>query len=500
MKEFVMVIDEGTTGTRALIFNKEFEIVSQSYTEFTQYTPAEDKVEHDAMEIYEKSMDMCRKAMDKANIDPSDILSIGITNQRATCAVWDKENGIPVANAIVWQDNRTADFCSELNNGSWGEKARKSTGWTVSPVYSSLMLRWYLKNIDGLKEDIDSGKMLFGTMDTWLLWKMTGGKNHKVGYSNASVMGSMDLESGQWNEEFLDYLDVPVGIFPEIVDDAGFFGETDERLFGVKIPIHSMIADQHAALFSQGCLEKGTAKCTNGTGTFLDVNIGSKCAVSDKGLNTVVAWKIGGDIKYAIEGYAAVTGSAVQWLRDGLKTIESSEETEAIAYSVEDSNGVYFVPALAGLSAPFHDPFARGTIIGITRGTKAEHIVRATLEAIAFRCKDIIDAVEQDSGVKIKALKIDGGASKNNFLAQQMADMMDAIVERPHNVEATSLGCAQMAGLAAGLWKMEDFNLAFDIERRFEPEIDDEKRDERYSEWKRAVERASGWKVQYAFK
>jgi len=495
MKKYVMVIDEGTTGTRALIYDKKFNIVSQSYVEFAQYTPSEEKVEHDAEEIFTKSVQMCKNAMEKEGIKPDEIDSIGITNQRATSVVWDKNTGKPLYNAIVWQDNRTADLCREINESEWGEKIRKSTGWTVAPVYSSLMLKWYLENVPEIKEKVEKDEALFGTMDTWLAWKLTNGKVHAVGCSNASVMGSLDLKTSQWNKELLDYLGIPVSVYPEIRNDSGDFGLTDKSIFGVEIPITSMIADQHAALFSQGCLETGMAKCTNGTGTFIDIVIGDKCVVSDKGLNTVIAWKIGDKLTYAMEGYAAVTGSAIQWLRDGIKIIDDSAQTESLAKSVPDSNGVFFVPALAGLSAPYHDPFARGTIIGITRGTKREHIVRATLEAIAYRCKDICDAVGEDTGVQINNLKIDGGASKNNFLAQEMANMMNAKVDRPASVEATSLGAAQLAGLYTGFWNMDDFKNIDNIDKYFEPKITDAEREIRYKEWQKAVNRAKGWKA-----
>lgn len=495
MKKLIMVIDEGTTGTRALLFNQEMKIVSQSYLEFTQYTPSEDKVEHDAQEIYDKSITVCKEAMKKADVTAEDIACLGITNQRATTVVWDKATGKPLYNAIVWQDNRTAKLCAEINAGDWGEKARKSTGWTVSPVYSSLMVKWFLENVPEIKEKVDKDEALLGTMDTWLTWKLTGGKSHVVGYSNASVMGSLDLESGEWNKEWLDYLGVPVGIFPELRNDSCNFGMIDASIFGAEIPITSLIADQHAALFSQGCTEQGTVKCTNGTGTFIDVNIGKECYVSDKGLNTVIAWKLGDELVYAIEGYAAVTGSAVQWLRDGLGIIKSSEDTYEMATAVEDSNGVYFVPALTGLSAPFHDPFARGTIIGITRGTTASHIVRATLEAIAYRCKDICNSVESDAGLKIKTVKIDGGASKNDFIAQKMADMLDASVERPSSVEATSLGCAQMAAMQVGLWEMDQLKDNIDIEAAFVSKINSQEREEIYGEWMKAIERSKQWKA-----
>ncbi|MGL4606536.1 MAG: FGGY family carbohydrate kinase [Eubacteriaceae bacterium] len=495
MKNYVLVIDEGTTGTRALIFNKNLQIVAQSYEEFTQYTPSENKVEHDAMEIYNKSVEMCKNAMQKAMITANEIACIGITNQRATCLVWDKKTGEPLYNAIVWQDNRTAEFCKELNASQWGEKVRKSTGWTVAPVYSSLMLHWLIENVPTIKEKITCGEALFGTIDTWLVWKLTGGKKHVVSYSNASVMGSLDLKTGEWYSEFLGFLGIDTKIFPELVSDAGDYGVTAKEIFGAEIPISGVIADQHAALFAQGCRTGGTGKITNGTGSFLDINVGNECVISDQGLNTVIAWKIGNDFTYALEGFESVTGSAVQWLRDGLEIIVESSETEIKARSVLDSNGVYFVPALAGLSAPYHDPFARGTIFGITRGTKKAHLIRATLEGIAYRLKDIMDVVEKESGVKMKAIRIDGGASKNDLLAQLMADMMDVQIDRPFSVEATSLGAAEIAGLAIGLWKEEDFDAALSIDKTFLPEISKEKRDEVYRGWQEAIKRSIGWNI-----
>ncbi|KNZ40429.1 FGGY family carbohydrate kinase [Acetobacterium bakii] len=493
MKKYVLVIDEGTTGTRALIFNKNFQIVGQGYEEFTQYTPGEDKVEHDALEIYDKSIAMCKKAIGEAMISAEEIACIGITNQRATCLVWDKKTGEPLYHAIVWQDTRTAAFCQELNTGAWGEKARKTTGWTLSPVYSSMMLNWYINNVPTIKEKIEAGEALFGTIDTWLIWKLTGGKKHAVSYSNASVMGSLDLKTGTWYDEFLTYLGIDTKIFPEIITDSGDYGVAQKDIFGAEIPITGVIADQHAALFAQGCRTAGTGKITNGTGSFLDINVGTECVISDQGLNTVIAWKIGDEMVYALEGFESVTGSAIQWLRDGLEVISESGETEALARSVEDTNGVYFVPALAGLSAPYHDPYARGTIFGITRGTKKAHLVRATLEGIAFRLKDIMDVVEKESGVKMKAIRIDGGASKNNLLAQLMADMMDVQVDRPFSVEATSLGAAEMAGLYIGIWKEKDFESALTIEKTFTPEISDEKRNKAYAGWQEAIKRSMNW-------
>ncbi|MFZ5974796.1 MAG: FGGY family carbohydrate kinase [Bacillota bacterium] len=493
MKQYVLVIDEGTTGTRALIFNRSFEIVSQSYEEFTQYTPAEDRVEHDAEEIYDKTIRMCKNALEQAGLSAEDIAAVGITNQRATSVVWDKNTGKPLYRAIVWQDSRTAEKCRAINGSEWGEKARKATGWTVAPVYSSLMLNWMIENVPEIKDAIEKGTALFGTIDTWLIWKLTGGAVHATSYSNASVMGSYDLYANEWYKEFLDFLGVPVSIYPEVREDSGDFGSTLPGIFGAPIKITADIADQHSALYAQGCRSAGQAKCTNGTGTFLDINIGETCSTREGGINTVIAWCIGGRMMYAVEGYVNVTGSAIQWLRDGLEIIKSAPETEAIASSVPDTNGVYFVPALTGLGAPFWDPFARGLIIGITRGTTRAHIVRAALEAIALRTKDITETVAAQTGIRMQSIKIDGGASKNNLLAQMFADFIDCTVERPSSVEATSLGAAQMAGLAVGMWQESDFDNAVVSDSVFTPQMDEAKRNEIYSAWKNAVERSKNW-------
>lgn len=491
--KYVMVIDEGTTGTRALIYDKQFHIIAQSYVEFTQYTPSEDKVEHDAMEIYEKTIEMCNMAMKKANVGAESIEAIGITNQRATAIVWDKNTGVPLYKAIVWQDNRTAERCEELNNSEWGKKCKEVTGWSIAPVYSSLMLEWLMKNVPEVKEKIEQGDALFGTIDTWLIWKLTGGKTHAISYSNASVTGSLNLKTCEWYKEFLDYLGVPVSIYPSLISDSGDFGRTDKSIFGYEIPITSSIADQHAALYAQGCREKGMAKVTNGTGSFLDVNIGEECVIAQGGINTVIAWKIGDTIEYAMEGYAAVTGSAVQWLRDELEIINNSSEIESLAKEVEDSNGVYFVPALAGLGAPYWDQFARGMIIGITRGVNKRHICRATLEGIAFRIKDIIGVIEQESHSKLTEMKIDGGASANNLLGQMFADFLDCDIYRPLCVEATSLGAAQLAGLYTGYWKESDFEETTNYDAIFKNTMTDKERQEKYEIWKDAVSRTLKW-------
>ena len=491
MKNYVLVIDEGTTGTRALIFDKDFNIVSQCYEEFTQYTPSADKVEHDAMEIYDKSVRMCKEAMLSGGVAPEEIAAIGITNQRATCLVWDKNTGVPLYNAIVWQDNRTAALCQKINDSEWGEKARKATGWTVAPVYSSLMLHWYLENVPEIKEKIDRGEALYGTMDTWMIWKLSGGKTHAVSCANASSSGCIDLRTGEWHKEFLDYVGVPMDIFPVIQSESSDYGTTD--LFGSAIPITGAVADQQSALFAQGCLEPGTMKCTNGTGSFMDINIGSKFNIASGGVDNLIAWKLGDTITYAVEGFVSVTGSAVQWLRDGLKIIRKSSDIEALAASVPDTNGVYFVPALVGLTTPHNDPFARGMLIGITRGTTEAHIARATLECIAFGIKDILDVVERECNVKIEEIKIDGGASENNLLVQMLADYCDARVSRPDTLEATSLGAALMAALYVNMIGLEDVKNVLNTDQVFEPQIDPVLRDTRSLEWKEAVKRSLNW-------
>lgn len=492
-EKFILVIDEGTTGTRALIIDRMSQVKAQAYTEFTQYNPAPDRVEHDAEEIWNASLAMIKKALAESGLSGKDIAAIGITNQRATTVVWDRQSGKPITPAIVWQDTRTADYIESIR-ADWAEKAYAHTGWALAPVYSSLSLHWIMENVPGARQRAQSGELAFGTIDSWLIYKLTGGKTHAIAASNASVTGSYDLLSDGWYSEWLDFLGVPLSLFPEVYDDSGHFGVSDPAILGAAIPISGAIADQHAALFAQGCTEPGTVKCTHGTGAFMDMNIGEQPVISQNGLNTLIAWRMNGKTTYGLEGYAAVTGSAVQWLRDGAKMIENSAETEALATSVPDNGGVYFVPALTGLSAPYWDSFARGLIIGITRGTQREHIVRATLEGIIYAIKDFMETMQKDSGVEIKSIKVDGGAARNNFLMQFQADMLDAEVVRPLVSEATSLGAAYMAGLAVGYW--EDLAACFagqQIERVFQPQIASQERERLYAEWTNAVKRSMGW-------
>jgi glycerol kinase len=491
--EYILVIDEGTTGTRALVVDHDSEIKAQAYTEFTQHHPAPDRVEHDAEEIWEATQAMMQQALEEAQVAPTDIAAIGITNQRATTVIWDRLTGKPVGRAIVWQDTRTAEFIETIRD-EWAEKAYEHTGWALAPVYSALSLRWMMENVPGLRTRAEGGELAFGTIDSWLIYKLTGGQTHAIAASNASVTGSYDLQNDEWYGEWLDFLGVPLALFPEVRDDSGHFGITDPDVFGAEVPVSGAIADQHAALFAQGCVEPGTVKCTHGTGTFLDMNIGPELAISQNGLNTIIAWRIDGETIYGLEGYAAVTGSAVQWLRDGAELIASSAETEELVTSVPDNGGVYFVPALTGLSAPYWDSFARGLIIGITRGTQREHLVRATLEGIVYATKDFLETMREDAGVPIKSIKVDGGAARNDFLMQFQADMLDAEVVRPLNPEATSLGAAYMAGLAVGYWDSPaDCFAGQEIEQVFKPQLAAEERKRLYAQWTRAVERSMGW-------
>jgi glycerol kinase len=490
---FILVIDEGTTGTRAVIIDRDSRIRASAYAEFTQFHPAADRVEHDAEEIWQATLAVIARALAEGDLTLADVAAIGITNQRATTVVWDRETGDPIAPAMVWQDTRTADYIETIRE-AWAAKAYAHTGWALAPVYSSLSLRWILEHVPGARAKADAGQLAFGTIDSWLIHRLTGGKVHAIAASNASVTGSYDLMTGEWYREWLDYLGVPRSMFPEVRDDSGDFGTADPAVLGAAIPIAGAIADQHAALFAQGCIEPGTVKCTHGTGTFLDMNVGPALAVGAAGLNTIIAWQMRGSTTYGLEGYAAVTGAAVQWLRDGAHLIESSEETEALAMAVADNGGVYFVPALTGLSAPYWDSYARGMIIGITRGTTREHLVRATLEGIVFATKDFLETMRKESGVNIRSIKVDGGAARNNFLLQFQADMLDAEVVRPINAEATSLGAAYMAGLAVGYWASPAECFAGQqVDRVFTPRMATDQRDRLYAEWTEAVRRCMGW-------
>jgi glycerol kinase len=434
MTPYILVIDAGTTGIRALIYNDRSHILSQAYSEFPKYHPDSECVEQDANEIWSTTCRVIGAALGKLHITLGDISCIGIANQRATTVVWDRKTGVPVSRAIVWQDTRTANRAKDLKP-VWGEKVYRKTGWALSPVFSSLSLEWLLNNVDGLRLKAEKGELAFGTIDSWLVYCLTGGKEHVISASNASVTGSYDLENDEWYWEWLEELNIPLSMFPKVCDDSGIVGYTDESIMGFSVPISGLIADQHAALFSQGCIEPGMIKCTHGTGTFLDMLIGEKPIVNtESGICCQIAWRKNGKTNYALEGYVSSTGAAIQWLRDGLEIIDSSAESIVVASQVEDTGGVYFVPALTGLSAPYWDPYARGTMFGISPGTTRSHIVRATLEAIVYSVRDFLQTMESISGFKIKSIAVDGGASKNDLLLQFQADQLGVDVIRPRNV------------------------------------------------------------------
>ena len=490
----ILVIDAGTTGIRALVYDGAGQALAAAYTEFPQYHPGADRVEHDASEIWDATQRMIRQALAEISLAPADVTAIGITNQRATTVLWDRETGEPVTRAIVWQDTRTADRAAELAE-AWGEKVYGRTGWSLAPVYSSLSIEWMLANVEGLREMADAGRLAFGTLDSWLIHKLTGGREHVISASNASVTGSYDLTRDEWYSDWLQTLNIPVSLYPKVVDDSGRLGTTTSDAFGAEVVIASAIADQHSALFAQGCIQPGMVKCTHGTGTFLDMTIGTTPVIDTaSGLTSQIAWRIGGEAVYALEGYAGSTGAAVQWLRDGLQILGQSAESETLATSVEDNGGVYFVPALTGLSAPYWDAYARGAIFGISPGTTRGHLARATLEGIVFSVRDFVDVMSSVSGHAISRIAVDGGGARNNLLLQFQADQLNAEVTRPKNTEATSLGAALLAGLATGVWgSPEEAVATVEIDRTFTPAVTESERAAAYANWKRAVERSRGW-------
>lgn len=496
MNAHILVIDEGTTGTRALVVDAHSQVLGQSYREFTQHHPGPDRVEHDANEIWSATQACIGDALAAADVRAETLAAVGITNQRATTVVWDRATGEPITNAIVWQDTRTADRIQQLQE-EWGARVYSRTGWALAPVYSSLSLAWILDNVDGARARAEAGELAFGTIDSWLIHRLTGGHVHAISASNASVTGSYDLHNNEWYEDWLTHLGVPLALFPEVRDDSGDFGTTDPAVFGAAIPIASAVADQHAALFGQRCLEPGTVKCTHGTGTFLDMTIGTEPVISTRGVNTIIAWRFGGVTTYGLEGYAASTGAAVQWLRDGAKLIDDTAATAALAQAVDDNGGVYFVPALTGLSAPDWDSYARGTIIGIGPGTRHEHLVRACLEGIVYSTRDFTQTMAEDAGLPIQSMRVDGGASRNDFLVQFQADMLGCEVVRPANPEASSLGAAYLAGLAVGVWDQpEDCFAGLSGDEVFTPQLAPDEREELYRWWRRAVDRARGWRAE----
>lgn len=494
-KKYVMALDQGTTSSRAILFNKKGEIVKIAQKEFNQIYPKAGWVEHDPMEIWGSQSGVMREVIETAGIRPEEIASIGITNQRETTVVWSRYTGKPIYNAIVWQCRRTSEICDELKDKGLEESIKEKTGLLIDAYFSATKVKWILDNIEGAREKAEQGELLFGTIDTWLIWNLTRGKVHVTDYSNASRTMMYNINDLEWDEDILRELNIPISMLPLVKPSSYVYGHTDERMLsGAKIPIAGCAGDQQATLFGQNCVEEGTAKNTYGTGCFLLMNTGSNIVKSKHGLLTTIAWGVDGKVTYALEGSIFIGGASVQWLRDELKIIESAKDSEMYANRVEDTNGVYVVPAFTGLGAPYWDMYARGSILGLTRGAKKEHIVRATLESIAYQTKDVLEAMQNDSKLKLKSLKVDGGASNNNFLMQFQSDILNVDIDRPKIVETTALGAAYLAGLSVGFYiGRNEITSKWSVEKEFNPNMSEEKRCKLYKGWKKAVSRALSW-------
>jgi glycerol kinase len=493
-RRFVLALDQGTTSSRALLFNDRGGVVSVAQQEFTQYYPQPGWVEHDPEEIWTTQLEVARVAMAKGGVTWEELAAIGITNQRETTVVWDRITGKPVAPAVVWQCRRTADFCRELKQTGWEEPIRAKTGLVIDAYFSGTKLKWILDHVEDVRERAVRGEVLFGTIDTWLLWKLSGGKVHATDYSNASRTLLYNIHELKWDDEILRELGIPKAMLPQVRPSSGIFGETDPSLFGGPVPLAGVAGDQQAALFGQACFASGMAKNTYGTGCFLLMNTGTRPVASKNGLLTTIAWGVGDTVEYALEGSVFIAGAGVQWLRDELGLIKSAAETEALATSISSTDGVYLVPAFVGLGAPYWDAYARGTIVGLTRGTGRAHIARAALEAIAYQTRDVLSAMVEDSGLDLQSLRVDGGASANNFLLQFQADMLGKEVQRPANVETTAMGAAFLAGLATGLWTdKNELQARWQAARTFSPAMDEALREKLYKGWQEAVARSRTW-------
>ena len=492
-KQYILALDQGTTSSRAILFSKNGKIVASEQQEFTQNYPNPGWVEHDPNEIWQTQLRVAQDVLKKNNIKAKEIAAIGITNQRETTVVWNKNTGEPIHNAIVWQDRRTANICDKLKKDGHEKYIRKETGLVVDAYFSGTKVKWLLDNVAGARKQAQKGELLFGTIDTWLVWKLTGGKTHITDYSNASRTLLFNIRKLKWDKKMLDILDIPESILPKVKPSSEIYGYTNENLFGGEIPIAGIAGDQQAALFGQACYEVGMAKNTYGTGCFMLMNTGNKPVSSKQGLLTTIAWGLDGEVIYALEGSVFIAGAAIQWLRDGLKIIDEARDSEYLAMKVDDPEGVYVVPAFTGLGAPYWDMYARGAIFGLTRGTSKAHIIRATLESLAYQTKDVLAAMEKDAKISLKALRVDGGACANNLLMQFQADMLGVNVERPGIIETTALGAAYLAGLATGFWKKNEIAKNWNLERTFIPEMDKKDQDKRYKGWKKAVERTMGW-------
>ncbi|WP_122643446.1 glycerol kinase GlpK [Luxibacter massiliensis] len=494
MARYVMALDSGTTSNRCILFNEKGEMCSMAQKEFTQYFPKPGWVEHNAEEIWSTQLEVARQAMANIHATAADIAAIGITNQRETTVVWDRESGEPVYHAIVWQCRRTSEYCDGLKRKGLTDKFRSKTGLVIDAYFSGTKVKWILDHVEGAREKAQRGELLFGTIETWLIWKLTKGAVHVTDYSNASRTMMFNINTLQWDKEILDELGIPHSMLPEVKPSSYVYGEADTGFFGAPIPIAGAAGDQQSALFGQTCFHKGEAKNTYGTGCFLLMNTGEKPVYSGNGLVTTIAWGIEGKVTYALEGSIFVAGAAIQWLRDEMGLIDSSEISEYMAQKVEDTNGCYVVPAFTGLGAPYWDQYARGTIVGLTRGVNKYHVIRATLESLAYQVNDVLEAMKADAGLALSALKVDGGASANNFLMQTQANLSNAPVNRPQCVETTAMGAAYLAGIAVGYWGSKEEVVAnWAIDRTFKPEIEAKVRDSMLKGWKRAVQYAHGW-------
>ncbi|GAA0176763.1 glycerol kinase GlpK [Clostridium sediminicola] len=494
MAKYIMSLDQGTTSSRCILFDKEGQIVTVAQKEFTQIYPKAGWVEHDPKEIWETQLGVVKEALKKIDAKAEDIASIGITNQRETTVVWNKNTGEPVYNAIVWQCRRTAEYCDELRDRGLADSVRNKTGLVLDAYFSGTKINWILENVDGAREEAEKGNLIFGNIDTWLIWNLTGGKVHVTDYTNASRTMIFNIHDLKWDEELYGALNIPVSMLPEVKPSSYVFGETDSELFGGPIKISGVAGDQQAALFGQACFKAGMAKNTYGTGCFLLMNTGNKAVASKKGLVTTIAASTSDEVQYALEGSIFIGGAVIQWLRDEVQLLESASESEKYCEAVEDSNGVYLVPAFVGLGAPYWDSYARGTIVGLTRGAKKEHIVRAAVESMAYQTNDVLNAMAEDSGIELEALKVDGGATANNFLMQFQSSILGKPVQRPEVVETTALGAAYLAGLAVGYWESkEEVTNNWAVDRTFTPEMDKAESEELLKGWHKAVNSSMGW-------
>ncbi len=494
MSQYILALDQGTTSSRAIVFDREGNMLSVSQREFEQIFSQPGWVEHDANEIWSTQVGVATEAIARLGVRPSDIAAIGITNQRETTIVWNRKTGQPIHHAIVWQDRRTAGFCDKLRSAGHAATFQKKTGLVIDAYFSGTKVRWMLDHVPGARQAADRGELAFGTVDSWLLWKLTQGKLHVTDVTNASRTLLFNLHTLAWDDELLGLLDIPRSMLPEVRSSSEVYGHTDESAFGHAIPIAGIAGDQHAATFGQAALQRGMAKNTYGTGCFMLMNLGREAISSQNKLLTTVAWKIGDRVDYAFEGSVFVGGAVIQWLRDGLKFFRTAEESEALAGTVQDSAGVYLVPAFAGLGAPYWDSYARGTMVGLTRGTSTGHITRAALEAIAYQSAELLEAMQKDSGLPLSELRVDGGACRNNLLMQIQADVVGVPVVRPKVTETTALGAAYLAGLAVGYWdSIEEIGSQWKADRRFEPTLSADERESKLAGWKRAVERSRQW-------